>query len=275
MAGCVSSLRSLACLLLCAACTDTVALGSECPPLGATCRARTPRAQGQGGAANGPEAGTGTSAGGNDGGGAFVPDGQVDVPAPDGGETGARFPRLENPSLEMTYAGPGSTGGGVLSSFAVLATPWASCSAPGFGPGCYTIADLRANFPIGAPTEDQKLAPTDGMSLVNASPDGTALAQTLGEPLQAGARYAFMVDLASTTGATDLSLEVQGGTGPCFSPEPLATVGPAIPGVWTSFCVRFQPSKDYGSLVLSVSSATASTGTRLFIDNLRSDPRCD
>lgn len=271
MGGSLPSLRSIVCLLLCAACTDDVALGSECPPLGDACRVRTPRLQDQ--AANGADAGRGPSSG--DDGGALAPDGQIEMASPDGGESGARFPALANPSLEMTFAGPGSAAGGILSSFAVLATPWASCSAPGLGPGCYTIADLRGNFPIGAPTADQRLAPTDGKTLVNASPDGTALAQTLGEPLEAGARYAFMVDLASTTGAADLSLEVQGGTGPCFSPEPLATVGPAIPGVWTSFCVRFTPSKEHGSLVLSVSSATASTGTRLFIDNLRRDPRCD
>ncbi len=270
MGGSCARLRTVACLLLCAACMDAVALGSECPPLGSACRARAPRARGAGPGSD--TDGAGNSGRLDDGGAGGDGDGQVGLPTPDAGSS--TFPALKNPSLEMTYLGPGGANGGVLSSFAVLAIPWSSCSAPGLGPGCYTTADLRANFPIGAPTEDEKLAPTDGMSLVNISPDGTALAQTLGEPLRAGVSYAFMVDLASARGATDLSLEIQGGTGSCFSPEALTAVGPAIPGVWTSFCARFTPRKDYGSLVLSVSSTAASTGTRLFIDNLRSDPRC-
>lgn len=189
------------------------------------------------------------------------------------------FPALENGSLEIT-AGSKTTGGvlssfGVVPTFAVQASPWASCSAPGFGPGAYPTADLRANFPAGAPTAEEQLAPSDQECLINASPDGTALAQTLNEPLRAGMHYAFMVDLASTTGATDLSLEVEGGTGPCFSLKSLTKVGPAVPGVWTSFCARFTPAQDHASLVLSVSSTQASSGTRLFIDNIRADPSCN
>jgi len=258
-------------------CVDAVALGTECPPLGSACLARRPRVQDDGGSPDDmPVDSVVNPATTLDAGQGPEPtDAKIDGSSVDAATGGAAFPALRNGSLEITSTGIPASTGGVLSSLAVQAAPWTSCSAPGFGPGCYPSADLRANFPVGAPTAQEQLSPTDGKSLVNASPDGTALAQTLSEPLRAGTSYAFMVDLASTNLATDLSLEVLGGSSPCFSLQSLATAGPAIPGVWTSFCVRFTPDRDFASLALAAISPQASTGTRLFIDHLRKDPRCN
>ncbi len=259
-------------LTVCAGCESKIALGSECPPFGVECLERMPRGDGD---ANGPDVG-GDDPNGDDGGpsdpGDEV-DGQVGLPMGGGAIVpSSRFPAFKNGGLEITA---GSTDGGLLSYLAVRASPWLSCSTPGFGAGAYSRADLRANMPVGAPAPEDILAPTEGKGLINMPPDGRTLAQTLAEPLMAGERYAFMVDIASTRGTTDIVLEVLGGTGSCFAPELLTMTAPATPGVWSSRCIRFVPTKNYRSIEFSASSPTTATGSRLFVDNIRDDPSCD
>lgn len=251
--------------MLACGCGDTIALGSECPPFGEECIERTPR-QRQ------PEPNDAASGGSPavDAGSVEMPDGQVALLSDGGGIGPGSFPAFENPSLEITA---GSLAGGLISSFTALVSPWLSCSPPGFGPGAYPRADLRANFPVGSPAANEVLAPTNGMSLVNASPDGTSIAQTLQEPLLAGKPYAFVVDLAATQNSTDLVLDVQGSSG-CFAPQTLATTPAVTAGTWSSVCVRFVPDRDYSSIMLAASSASAATGTRIFIDNIRADASC-
>ncbi len=272
-----SSIGLSVCLLLavCAGCEDKIALGSECPPFGGECLDRNPRANGDANEGNGGETTPPSGSGSADGDAAspeMPRDGQVALPDDAGVVTpGSVFPTIRNGSLDMTG---GSKDGGMLSYLQVQASPWLSCSPPGYGPGAYPTGDLR-EFPVGTPKPEDTLIPTDGNGLISVSADGTTLAQTLSEPLLAGQRYAFMIDVASTNRTTDMSLEVLGGSSTCFSPEPLAVTPPAEPGVWTSVCISFTPTKNHRSIMLSASSPEASSGSRLFLDNIRADPSCE
>ncbi len=274
-----ASVRFVAFLAGCIAtgCGDGIALGSECPAFSVPCLERTPR-DSRDGAAQRDASGAPTQRDAD-----APPPRDADAPpARDGGDDGSSeagpahvglgFPAIENASFEITS---GSRAGGVVSSLAVQVQPWLSCNAPGVGPGAYPLADLRAGSPSGSPGASEQLAPSEGAALVNASPDGTALAQILGEPMRQGMRYAFMVDLASSLGATGLSLEVQGTNTPCYAPTGLATAGPARAGVWTSLCVTFTPDRDYSTLSLFASSAERAADAHLFIDHIRADPRCE
>jgi len=181
-----------------------------------------------------------------------------------------QFPGFVNPSFEITSGAPG---GGLISSFVVQVSPWLGCSPPGFGPGAYRQADLRADTSAGTPTAAELIAPSEGSALLVTTPDGTSTAQTLTTNLTAGTRYAFLVDIAASEGESDLTLLVQGSSG-CLSPEALTTSAPAVPGEWRAVCVTFTPDKPYSSLMLTAVAATTPTSARLFVDNIRADPSC-
>lgn len=132
---------------------------------------------------------------------------------------------------------------------------------------------MRADTSTGTPTAAELLTPSEGSALLVTTPDGTSTAQTLTTNLIAGTRYAFLVDIAASAGATDLTLLVQGSSG-CLSAEALTTTSPAVAGEWSAVCVTFTPDKTYSSLMLSAVAATTTTSARLFVDNIRTDPSC-
>ncbi len=240
-------------------CRESVALGTECPPFGDPCgddEQPSERADAAMAFDESTSPSTDTSR-----------DGAAENPQE---EAPSRFPEFQNPSLEITA---GAASGGLISSFAVQVSDWLGCSPPGFGPGAYPQGDLRMDISSGTPTAAQVLSPSDGMSLVTLWLDGTSVAQTLRSPLVAEAPYAFMLDIASPEGATGLALEILGSNG-CLSPKTLTTSAPAVPGRWTSVCVRFTPEKPYSSLMFKAVAATPSSTARLFIDNIRADASC-
>ncbi len=250
-------LVALLTLLLASACEETIALGSECPPLGKECisvrRDEKPEPQAREDAATDSPDASLADAGSS----------PLDAGTP------PSFPAISNGTFEITA---GNAEGGRLSTFGAQSQPWLSCSWLLGGPGVYRLADLRPN-PVGAPLPGEQLEPTDGDSLLSAPLDGSALTQTLAEPLRSGTRYAFAIDLAATLEGTGIYLEVQGGFG-CVGLETLATTTSVTVGSFATHCVELEPLINHTDIMLVARSDSASAGARLFMDNIRPVTAC-
>jgi hypothetical protein len=184
-----------------------------------------------------------------------------------GGLSGSRYPAFDNPSFELTSGAPeGGTLGGLSST---QISPWYTCSG---SVSARPEDDLR-NSPVGAPEPTDLLAPSDQETLVSMSfgAGPATLIQTLREPLERDALYAFAIDVVRS-GTADLRLQVWGANGSCLPLERL-TESDAVPmdGKFETICLSFTPTSDYRELFLVTSPAT---GARLFIDNIRPATSC-
>lgn len=256
-------------------CKETVALGSECPPLGKTCitphRPLAPSGLPDGGT---PGDGSAFEAGTQPG-----DAGEYSSDAAGGAPPGASVAtlRVANPSFELTAGTEGEVA--LLESNQDALSPWYTCTG---GLSVVTAADVR-NRPVGEPEPDEIVAPADADTFVSTTfffsgPIAAPLLQKLDKPLRKGERYAFVLDIASASGgANNLKLEVWGAHARC-SPEKELGVSRTIKDSegWVSICFAFTPDDDYEELMLQALSTTGlvDSGSRLFFDHLRTDPAC-
>lgn len=254
-------------------CEHTVALGTECPPIGQECIDSTnrpprppPVEAPDAGNEPKPEPDAGATPDPSDS-GAPVPDSGVDEP--DASVTpSSPFPGFRNPSFELTSGAPNGGNLGALSSAAI--EPWSLCS------GIVSARpedDLR-NAPIGGAEEGDLIHPSDQSTLVSMSFGFTgpgSLSQELASPLVKGQRYAFVVDVVRS-GSADARLQVWGSNG-CVPLERLAESEMIVAEGqdYQTVCMSFVPTSDFTNLILLMSPVT---GARIFIDHIRASPSC-
>jgi hypothetical protein len=296
--------------LLVSACEKTIVLGSECPSHNGACaKEHVPTEDGSDASDPGHEDGndagdapTGTldagasGVGGGDAGGrdagrldrdaGVLPMRDARVPE-DAGP--ALFPPFANPSFELSDGGkegeiPVNPQGGATSTETPIA-PWYECR---------NGTSVNSSVTTGLPGPNQvTIQPTDGKTFLTDTFPIVALnvngiTQDLTEPLRAGQRYAFAVDLWAERDAvqiSDLVLELAAAdplTG-CLLGRTIASSPPIVPGGWRTLCMSFVTptnntlfSMGIRSLMFMVNAPGDYTNlTRLHIDNIRSTPQCN
>jgi hypothetical protein len=193
----------------------------------------------------------------------------------------AAFPVVRNGTFALTNGSPGDF---TTVSSTDLA-PWHACQAIGLGDNPTTAMRVESSVSLSA-------SETPANTVITAR-DGSAtfmsmqylvklvnipLTQTLSEPLQPGAHYAFALDVLSTHPDYKLSLRVRGSSNDdaCLDTGELLVEGDPItaPG-WQTICLPFTANAEHTSLGLSLKSDALLAGAlmngvaRLFIDNLR------
>lgn len=277
-------LARLAALSACSlgACDATVVLGTDCPPLRGACvieesgppREDAASAERDANEPPPPEPDASESppdadaASEPDAGGGDPRDAAEDAVAEiDVGP--ALFPPFQNPSFELR---DGSAPGNLpaLEMPSPIA-PWYACRT-----GLSALTSARAGSTTIEPTEGDTFL-GDSFPIVALNLNG--LNQNFDPPLQAGQRYAFVVDLWSESGLSgNLALEVASVTaGSCIPPVQTLKATELLPnGGWQRVCLRFTPTRDVSSLVLMVTAPAEylNIGARLYLDNIRSEPDC-
>lgn len=182
------------------------------------------------------------------------------------------FPAFRNPSFELNDSG--TTGElEVLPLQSTALAPWYPCRN---GIEVVTSFTTATNGPV-HPTEGATFF-ADSFPAVALNING--LAQDLGEPLHAGQRYAFEVDLWSekTNGTNLPELQVAAADllGCLAIGLPLATSKPIEPGAWRPTCLSFTAPREVSTIMLWVGAAPNFNNwdARLFVDNLRPTVDC-
>ncbi len=254
--------------LLLWACSSSISLGGECAPKcvdkGAT-PGQGDAGEGDGSQPDAPDGGDSLDAGPGDA--ATLPD-AADVDSGEGTEGdastggGGLMPALQNPSFERTTG----TGSGDLNFTAAMA-PWFHCLPPG------NLGFLRAeqNTDGVTPTKGEYFL-AYGYSYVVDLP--VPIYQEV--ELKAGTRYAFMVDVQSKSGNEELGLVVLGGNIRCAATTQLFVSDYLPNGRWVPQCVAFTPTEDLSYIALLPNNRNGiAVSNRFFIDNIRSDSRCN
>jgi hypothetical protein len=262
--------NAIAIALVCSGCEHTIALGTECPPIGKECIDSTNRPPRPPPVdipdASEPKPEPDAAPAPVDASVPTPPDASVDEPDAST-QPAAPFPGFFNPSFELTAGAPD---GGNLSplSSSVAIDPWIACSG---SLSARPEDDLR-NSPVGMPSMTDIVVPTHLQTLVSMAfsvgiTGGPAtLSQKLSEPLVDGQPYAFAVDVIRS-GSADARLQVWGSNTPCLSFNELTESEMIAEGqTLQKVCVTFTATANYTHLIL-VSSPVS--GARLFIDNLR------
>lgn len=280
-------------LVALAGCDAVVVLGSECSPLGEVCGASRedalPGSSGEGGVGNARDASGGEApldAGETDAGSDASDEDSVDAgfvivdagrAAEDAASGGVALPLpAANPSFELSAGSPGDFGASLLSTTDIA--PWYQCQAVGL-----SFLRVEKEVNVGTPNAPVPVTATEGENfLVYQFPYVADLPvhvyQQLEQPLKAGQPYAFMIDVRTEgAGANNtLALAVRGTNLRCDQlPMTLATT-PYLPsGSWEEVCVRFTPSVDLQHIAfVPVVKGIIAITFRMFIDNIREDPRC-
>lgn len=274
-------------------CEETVALGTECPPIGRLCLLGSD-------ATPALDAGVGA---GTDGGGqvgiddplfdaaAFaIDDGGIPLLAVDDagfGAMGEAFPALRNPSFLITGGAAGGVTAVINVSVDVPAeiAPWEACQlvdlkvVPGLNFTAVTVA-RKVTYTNGV------ITPTEGDSFLSITfPDfvPTAIAeipisQQLMSPLRAGVTYGFAMDVRTADPTTTHTVKVYGSNTRCGRDHKLASADVPAGDAWTTVCVRFTPTGNYTYLSLAAGSGaliqSPFTTPGLFIDNIRLATGC-
>jgi hypothetical protein len=236
--------------LLVAACSETVALGSECPAFALECL-------GDDGEDGSDDDGSADDDSGD-------PDAAVtpDAAAPDAGEGDGGlapvFPPIENGSFDITSVPP--LPGEVTPISDTAIDPWIWCG------GTIAVGPELSGY-----------SPTEGDTLMSmAFGAGPArLGQRLAMPLEAGRPYALALDVARSESGSELRLQLVGTNDDCAGNDTLAQTEPLefdqAAGLVTH-CLAFTPSESYSHVVLTIGSFTL-IGT-VYVDNLRLDASC-
>ncbi len=287
------------CGLALGACSESVLLGGECPDSQRACLERPPDGAADAGASGRVDASTDAAISAID---ARRPDArrpreddaeanQGPPPQPDAGavvvkdDPDALLDRLSNLSFELD---PGSEPGDVailnLPPTRTSIDPWYSCSIVGTSTSMSTpLSIVRAENQVTLTgSSNATLMPSDGTTFIGMQyfigiiP--FSLGQMLSEPLPAGTRVRFAIDVSSNDASAQLSLDVLGGQAqdPCFSlarDRPLATAA-VTSSSWQTVCVEFTTANDITYFGLSVESTSVVDGHRLFFDNMRVTDEC-
>jgi hypothetical protein len=254
------------------ACDSTIVVGTDCPPLRGVCVVD------DGGSSK--EAATPALD-------AYAPEPDASDPSLDGAADGAEpdaaeptdaeveagpalFPPFQNPSFELQDGGTP----GALAALDMLSpiAPWYACRS-----GLSVLSSARAgNEPVTPRAGDTFLGDTFPIVALNLN----GVNQNFDPPLQAGQRYAFMVDLWSESGLSggNLALEVGSmASDSCLAPSfPLARSELLPNGGWQSVCISFTPTRDVPALMLMVTAPEEylNIGARLYLDDIRPEPGC-
>lgn len=259
------SVRWCLAMLLLAGCTETVPLGWECPDQLDSCLdAATDAAVRVPAAPVGPTTSTMPTL---DAGPARPPtDARVDAAPPASGG----FPELQNVSFDA----PGEIGSLTQAN---LVPPWNAC---GFS---WRVTDRvlvdRSNG------QTLEVRATDRSMFIeyvfspkdpddeSAEPTRGWIDQRLSKALAAG-RYSIRLDVLASSG--NVVVELWSGA-TCMPTRMLGATDRVTPGRWQSMCLSFEvPSGDAadGLMLLISASDLDRMGTRVFLDNLHSDPSC-
>jgi hypothetical protein len=193
---------------------------------------------------------------------------------------------VDNASFELTK---GSTGDlTTLSGNEV--SPWEACQPVGAGSAFTTGLRVESSVELaagaqGAGSPAVTVKPTDGDYFVGASflfsaPLPIPLVQKLSEPLHAGVRYAFGIDVRSATQARNfLLLEAWGENGTCTLEKKLYGTQTLMDGGWRRICIAFTPDRDYAQFVLKAGlegtlTSAFTLDAQLFFDHMAPDPNC-
>jgi hypothetical protein len=243
-----SSLSLVAFALLLAACSETVALGSECPAFALECLD-----DGQ----DGDDGDGSPDDGADDPDGAVSDAGPPDA-SPDDAGVAAAFPAIENGSFAITSQPP--VPGEVTPISGTAIDPWRWCG------GTIVVGPELSGY---TPTEGDTLM---GMAF-GAGPG--RLGQELAMPLEAGQPYALALDVARSESGGELRLQLVGTNDDCTGATTLAQTDPLefdqAAGL-VKHCLVFTPDEDYTHIVLTIGSFTL-IGT-VYVDNLRFDASC-
>jgi len=216
--------------------------------------------------------------------------------------TGYSTLSLRNPSFEASAGQSGSFALINISPSAALSVaPWQPCQLLNVGlsdvlPGFLNFAAfaVQQSLALGTTEAPNLVLPTDGDDFVTVSfpsilPTSVAvpLSQPLEQPLVAGARYAFSVNLRQLDPAPDntYTLQVYASNQSCApngssleASAPLASVAVPNTGKWESVCVSFngQGSASDFMLVAGTNATASISGLPGFaMDNIRvSDGAC-
>jgi hypothetical protein len=232
------------------ACSETVALGSECPAFALECLDDPGDGDGDG---EELDAGEPLDAGGESDASMLEPDAG---PGEDAGPEPIS-PGLENGSFAITSDPP--TPGEVGPLFGTRIDPWLWCAGR-----------VEVNSTLGG------YAPTEGDSLIGLSfgVGPARLGQVLAMPLRANQPYALAVDVGRSEDGGELRLDLRASNDLCDSGDRLAQTEPLTgqPPALVTHCLRFTPARDYTSVTLGISGFNL-VGT-VYVDNLRFDPAC-
>jgi hypothetical protein len=282
-----------------AGCESTVALGSECPAVMGPCPVpsapdvpteATPPPTGM----RDPPVARPLDAGSDAAGGQAMVDAKP-PPAPsdaDANTSRELYPEILNPSFELPpNAKPGDIAAISLVGGAMLSR-WHTCQQVAGGAG---LAVMRAETELpdlaldgGLPVMEP-LKPSHGSSFISARPTifvvglfVLPLIHELPEPLRAGQRYAFAIDVR-VSNEEEVTLRVGGANSgsscdastytELYRTEPLAPAEPLEHPEWRTICVRFTPEREYSHLLLQA-GFPAITTARLDFDNIRPIEGC-
>ena len=193
-----------------------------------------------------------------------------------------QLPNVVNPSFELV---PGRDYGEVTVVNPMLQgtmiEPWATCQPLPAG----VLTAVRAERDVSRTVTladggvmDTPVTPSDEQALVVLSAFPSAffpIQQVLEQPLQAGVRYSFALDVQSLVNEPALTVQVLGSSSGCLEEEALAEQGPASTRDWQTLCFDFVPKQAHGRLLIRAKSTFLGSGS-LAIDNLReaSDALC-
>jgi hypothetical protein len=203
------------------------------------------------------------------------------MPSQDAGPTSSRalLPALRNRSFEIVDGGaPGAVAAISLVPGTASIQPWHTCQAFAADRVIAMKASTEEALPTTTPDggAPELVLPRDGRAFVTAQPPVgfdllvLPLIQKLEEPLRAGQRYAFGLDVR-TTGDLAATLLVRGTNGEdgCRQvQEGLTRSEPILSDEWQSLCFEFVPPFDYTHLLLQANFELLSDSS-LYFDNLR------
>ncbi len=233
--------------MLAVGCSDTIALGSECPSFASECERDL-------GGADASDAGAATAPG---------QDAQVagdPAPGADDASTSAPEPPAPLPQDATSI---------LNGSFEVtsLADPFGTLEIADWA-WCQGDVEVSSSF-------DGHDA-SDGNALLSLSfgIGFPVLSQQLTAPMRAGLSYTVAIDAArSGEGPDELRVLLFGGSEACAQTELLAESAPlSSDGQLATYCLTLTPSTDYAHLALAVDPLVF-TGA-VYVDNLRVDPGC-
>lgn len=203
------------------------------------------------------------------------------------------FPRIANPSFE--FARDSGTAGDVVALSLAPAdiSPWYTCQPIG-GTVSNAVTAVRAETFVAAGSSERMpkvdVRPRDGRTFisigyfVNILP--MPLLQELPVSLRKGERYAFAIDVLTTSPEAQLSVQIRGNDQGCLGPTSQSTLFTSTPVTsltWTTVCVGFVTPRQLTYLVVAAEPAPGSNldpsslilegtiidGPRLYFDDLR------
>jgi hypothetical protein len=255
IATCFRGLLAALAPLGCVACSDTIALGSECPQFALECERDLGRAGG--------------SDAGSDDGSSDDPD------EPYGPDGGSGSPGVPAPPSDEPDADAGASGDGPDDALILNGSFETTSLSPLLGTLQIANWDWCQGDVAVSDSFDGHDA-SDGSSLVSLEfgIGFPVLSQELQTPLIQGVSYTLAVDAGrSGEGPDELRLVIYGGDESCAETWSLVRSDPiSKDGELHTYCLTFTPARDAPYIVLAVDPLALSGA--VYLDNVRFDARC-